>query len=88
MTDDELKEHRNQLEAAINEALSDSARVSEIVHLIRQGGYEVFLLIEATVGFSRRSEDPEVPAEPVKTTRLELTSQDERFLRALKISPD
>ena len=86
MLDDELREHRKQLEAAINEALTDSAQVSEIIHGIRARGYDVFLIIEATVGFSRRSDDLESPRR-LPSARLKLTTQDERFLRSLKIRP-
>jgi hypothetical protein len=87
MTDDELKDHRKKLEAAINQALSDSPRVGEIIHRIREEGYDVFLIIEATVGFSSRGEGEE-PVPQLPSARLELTTQDERFLRSLKISPD
>ena len=87
MLDDELKEHRKQLEAAINHALTDSPQVSEIIHEIRQNGYDVFLIIEATVGFSRRKGDT-VTEEQLPAARLELTTQDERFLRSLKIKPE
>ncbi len=85
--DDDLKDHRKQLEAAINAALTDSPQVSEIIHHIRERGYDVFLIIEATVGFSRRRTG-EIEAKRLPATRLELTTQDERFLRSLKIRPD
>jgi hypothetical protein len=83
--DDELKEHRKQLEIAINAALTDSPEVTDIIKDIRKHGYDVFLIIEATVGFSRRN--GELPA-ALPAARLKLTAQDERFLRSLKISPD
>jgi hypothetical protein len=87
MTDDELRDHRKQLEAAINEALADSPQVGAIIHDIRERGYDVFLIIEATVGFSRRHDSDEEPHQ-VSATKLELTSQDECFLRDLRISPE
>jgi hypothetical protein len=87
MPDDELKEHRKRLEAAINEALTDSSHVAEIIQYIRKDGYDVFLIIEATVGFSRKKDGLTSHSE-LSTTRLELTSQDERFLRSLKIRPE
>jgi hypothetical protein len=88
MTDDELRDHRKQLETAINDALSESPQVSEIIHLIRRQGYDVFLIIEATVGFSRQDERLDDETSPLTAAKLELTTQDERFLRSLKISPD
>ncbi len=88
MTDDELRDHRKQLEAAINEALTDSPQVGAIIHHIRERGYDVFLIIEATVGFSRRHDSEDDESRRVSATKLELTSQDERFLRDLRISPE
>lgn len=87
MTDDELRDHRKQLEAAINDALADSPQVGAIIDHIRERGYDVFLIIEATVGFSRRH-DSDGERRQVSATKLELTTQDERFLRDLRISPE
>ena len=87
MNEDELKDHRKRLEAAINEALTVSPQVGDIIHRIREEGYDVFLIIEATVGFSERGENEE-PVRRLPSARLELTTQDQRFLRSLKISPD
>ena len=86
MLDDELKEQRKQLELAINEALTDSLSVSEVIQEIRSRGYDVFLIIEATIGLSRSKDDGE--EESITAARLELTTQDESFLRSLKISPE
>jgi len=90
MADEELDEHRKELEAAINQSLTDSPEVSRLIQKMRDRGYDVFLIIEATVGFSKRSEsegegEPQMKETP--SLRLNLTSQDERFLRSLKIKP-
>ena len=53
MLNDELKDTRKRLEVAINEALTESPRVAEVIQRIRGRGYEVFLIIEATIGMSR-----------------------------------
>ena len=87
MLDDELKDQRKQLELAINEALTDSLPVSEAIQKIRSQGYDVFLIIEATIGMSRTKGDGQ-ENESITSACLELTTQDERFLRSLKISPD
>ena len=87
MLDDELKDHRKQLEVAINDALTDSLPVSEVIQRIRKSGYDVFLIIEATIGLSR-SKPGDKKELPLAAARLELTTQDERFLRSLKISPE
>lgn len=87
MLDDELKDHRKELEAAINEALTDSPQVGHIIRHIREKGYDVFLIIEATVGFSKRDDELET-IRGLPAAHLELTTQDERFLRSLKIRPE
>jgi hypothetical protein len=87
MLDDDLKKQRKKLELAINEALTDSLPVSEAIEKIRSCGYDVFLIIEATIGMSR-SEGKDSDEQSITSTRLKLTSQDQRFLRSLKINPD
>lgn len=98
-----------ELGNAINESLSDSDRIAAAIGEIKRAGYDVFLVLEATIGFNKREEgaddgedgeaeeieQPEVPAEPKKPARrrfesgkVKWTSQDHKFLRALKIAID
>lgn len=92
MNDDHLKEYRRKLEKAINEALTESPAINSIIHEIQDTGYDVFLIVEATVGFNEQNEEGEESPKPKpgksSKVKLELTSQDERFLRQLKISPE
>ncbi len=87
MLDEDLKKHKKDLEGAINEALTESAEIAGAIQKIRQHGYDVFLIIEATIGFNKR-EPGSIPQGQLPAVRLELTTQDERFLRSLKISPE
>jgi hypothetical protein len=87
MLDEELKNHRKRLELAINEALTDSTPVRGVIQDIRAQGYDVFLIIEATIGLSRNNGDPH-EGDRLEAARLELTSEDQRFLRSLKIRPE
>jgi hypothetical protein len=94
--DDRLKELMQELGNAINESLSDSDRIASAIGEIKRAGYDVFLVLEATIGFNKREDDEESEAdaaerkaEPVRhesTGKIRLTSQDHKFLRALKIS--
>ncbi|MFQ5928869.1 MAG: hypothetical protein ACE5MK_04165 [Acidobacteriota bacterium] len=86
MEDEELKEYRKKLETAINQALTESPQINAAIQDIRDVGYEVFLIIEATIGFNRREESSSTPKQ-LPAVHLELTTQDEKFLRSLKISP-
>jgi hypothetical protein len=90
--DDNLKQLMKELGAAINDTLSNSERISEAIAKIRNSGFDVFLVLEATIGFNKRQE--EAPEEAAYSRRfdgeaqLNITSQDVKFLKSLKISID
>ena len=98
--DDRLKELMQELGNAINESLSDSDRIAAAIGEIKRAGYDVFLVLEATIGFNKREESdgegedhvdhPETDqaTRPSATGKIKLTTQDQKFLRALKISID
>lgn len=89
--DDNLKQLMKELGAAINDALSESEEISEAIQNVRNAGYDVFLVLEATIGFNKRSKTEageEVTANALKggDMKLKVTAQDLKFLRSLKIS--
>jgi hypothetical protein len=94
--EERLKVLMQELGNAINDSLSDSDRIAEAIGEIKQAGYDVFLVLEATIGFNKRDEseddavDPEARPEVKRTFestgKIKFTSQDQRFLRALKIA--
>jgi hypothetical protein len=100
--DDRLKDLMKELGDAINESLSDSDRIAAAIGEIKRAGYDVFLVLEATIGFNKREDGENEGPEEGETVELEstpesgrrklskikLTSQDQKFLRALKISID
>ena len=99
--EDRLKELMQELGNAINESLSDSDRIAGAIGDIKRAGYDVFLVLEATIGFNKREEGDsdddsndamEIETQPEprrrKVGKIQLTSQDQKFLRALKISVD
>lgn len=99
-----------ELGNAINESLSDSDRIAEAIGGGQErAGYDVFLVLEATIGLDKREVgDGEDDDGAVLETRLETdfeedytpgrhnepkarlkwTTQDQKFLRALKIAVD
>lgn len=99
-----LKRLMQELGNAINDSLSESDRIAEAIGEIKKAGYDVFLVLEATIGFNRRdgdeedgeelemTEEKQTPQPPRKTFeaagKIKLTTQDHRFLRALKIAVD
>jgi hypothetical protein len=90
-----LKNLMQELGNAINDSLSDSDRIAEAIGEIKRAGYDVFLVLEATIGFNRRDESEEgdedgepTPTEFEASGKIKFTTQDHRFLRALKIAVD
>lgn len=102
--EDRLKELMQELGNAINESLSDSDRIAGAIGEIKRAGYDVFLVLEATIGFNKREEgadsdgsdeveiqtdaEPATPQRFDSTGKVKWTSQDHKFLRALKIAID
>ena len=92
--DERLKELMQELGNAINESLSDSDRIAAAIGEIKHSGYDVFLVLEVTIGFNKRSDDGSDGDEEGAAVRFEApgkiawTSQDTKFLRALKISAE
>src|SRR3954470_1012211 len=92
--DDRLKHLMKQLGDAINESLSESEQIGDAIAKIKEHGYDVFLVLEATIGFSKRDED-EPAGEPVTATarrtsesdaQFKINAQDMKFLKSLRIS--
>lgn len=82
--DQHLKDLMKQLGEAINQSMADSGEIANAMARIKDEGYDVFLVLEATIGFNR-TEGSADPSETKPTARFEMTSQDERFLKALRI---
>ena len=79
---------------AINESLSDSDGISGAIGDIREVGYDVFLVLEATIGFNKRlaaaQECPtaQLAGSSTISGKLNWTSSDQQFLKALNISEE
>jgi len=91
----DLKVLVEEFERAINESVCESDRVAAVVTDMKRAGYDVTLVLEATIGVSltpdgsRSLDEPIHPLNsPVDSNgEVHLTEQDENFLRALKIAP-
>ena len=55
--DNRLKGLMKELGEAINSSLSDSDEIAEVISRIKAGGYDVFLVLEATIGLNQRDGD-------------------------------
>ncbi len=90
--DEKLQRLMQELGQAINDALSGSERIAEAIEAIQKAGYEVFLILECTIGFQKQDDastgKPESPR-PSATTgggKPNFTSEDQRFMKSMKIS--
>jgi hypothetical protein len=90
-----LKRLIKDLGDAINGSLSESEQIAQVIARIKEEGYDVFLVLEATIGFNRRDEEvrassPELVSLRRKSSEPEfsITAHDVRFLKSLRISVD
>jgi len=88
--DDHLKDLMQQLGNAINDSLAESDSIGEAIGEIKKEGYDVFLVLEATIGLNRNSPDSEETSDAKKSvpSQISYTQQDHAFLKALKITID
>ncbi|MFZ0314233.1 MAG: hypothetical protein WAL85_16115 [Candidatus Korobacteraceae bacterium] len=87
--DKQLQSMIKELGDAINNSLSDSEQIAEVISRIKDGGYDVFVVLEATIGFNQlaESEEEKSLAAPRRSSAdFTITSQDAQFLKALRIS--
>ena len=86
--DPQLKQLMKELGEAINESLSDSEHISEVVARIKEGGYDIFLVLEATIGVSKQgspAEKSSVISSLGANAELKINDQDLKFLKSLRI---
>jgi len=88
--DQQLKKLMKELGEAINESQADSDRIADVVARIKDGGYDIFLVLEATIGFAKQGEKGAEGEAATVTTRtsLGLNEQDQKFLKSLRIKID
>jgi hypothetical protein len=83
-----------QLQEAIDEAISESGRISEIIDEMKRYGFDVLLMLESTVTISPIGDyQPDAVPEPRLTSHaaashgeIKLTDQDLEFLQELNIA--
>lgn len=95
--DDKIKQLLRDLGTAINESISGSDDVSRHIQRIRDEGYNLYVVLDATIGLNRQDEEGE-DQQPVSTAELVVRdgSRDVKFrinvndlslLRGLGIDP-
>lgn len=90
--DDKIKQLLRELGTAINESISGSDDVNRQIQKIRDEGYNLYVVLDATIGLNRQGEEEEAPrAELVvksdKEIQFRININDLALLRALGIDP-
>jgi hypothetical protein len=94
--DDKIKQLLKDLGSAINESISSSENVNRHIQKIRDEGYNLYVVLDATIGLNRQDGDEpepqEQPAELVvrdddKEVKFRINVNDLALLRALGIDP-
>ena len=93
--DDVVNRLARELADAIAAAVAESPQVEAARERARAAGYEMKITLEAVVGFSNRKQQSQAlarvaaPARVVPVRRgFEVTANDRRFLRSLRIAAD
>lgn len=91
--DDKIKQLLQDLGTAINESISGSEDVNRHIQKIRDEGYDLYVVLDATIGLNKQGADDEQSAaapavsEPPKEVQFRINVNDLALLRALGIDP-
>lgn len=89
--DDKIKQLLQELGTAINESISSSDDVNRHIQKIRDEGYDLYVVLDATIGLNKQEPDAEeeavVPAKPAKEVQFRINVNDLAMLRAIGIDP-
>ena len=93
--DDKIKQLLRDLGIAINESISGSDDVNRQIQKIRDEGYNLYVVLDATIGLNRNDEEPaalepsstELTVKNDKEVQFRINVNDLALLRALGIDP-
>ena len=90
--DDKIKQLLRELGTAINESISGSDDVNRQIQRIRDEGYNLYVVLDATIGLNKDDEEAEeqpavVTVKNDKEVQFRININDLALLRALGIDP-
>lgn len=98
--DDKIKQLLRDLGTAINESISGSDDVNRHIQKIRDEGYDLYVVLDATIGLNKQDDDESTPAaapaespQPTaivksdKSVQFRINVNDLALLRGLGIDP-
>lgn len=83
--DSRLRELLEQLGHALNDSISNSDAVADAVADIKREGYDIYFLLQATIGFKRRGAQDGFESASIDAASTDFTEEDAEFLKSLKI---
>lgn len=83
--DDYVKELAEQVGTAINESVQESPSVAAAIERLREAGFDMELTLKLEIGLRPQGGDE---GEQPSSGSLELTEEDLRILRSMKIKID
>jgi uncharacterized protein (UPF0335 family) len=86
----QVKDLIQKLGEAIHESVSESDQISGVVREIREQGFDVLLMLEATIGLNEVSEDADSQETPDEDVAADgpFTRHDLTFLKSLRITAE
>ena len=81
--DDYVKELAEQVGTAINESVQESSSVAAAIDRLREAGFDMELTLKLEIGL--RPQGEEADREQATDGSLDLTEEDLRILRSMKI---
>ena len=81
--DEETKRLAEEVGTAINESVRDSSAVAAAIERLREAGFEMELTLKLEIGLRPQAGEQEAES---SNQSLELTEDDLRILRSMKIS--
>jgi hypothetical protein len=94
--DDKIKQLLRELGTAINESISSSDDVNKFIQRIRDEGYDLYVVLDATIGLNKHDSEEEPAAERPSTELIVKSDKEIQFrinvndlalLRSLGIDP-
>ena len=81
--DEETKRLAEEVGTAINESVRDSPAVAAAIERLREAGFDMELTLKLEIGLRPQTEEQDAES---SNQSLELTEEDLRILRSMKIS--
>lgn len=84
----QVKNLIQKLGEAIHESVSESEQIADVVREIREQGFDVLLMLEATIGLNQVEEEDDTTEATEDTIEGPFTRNDLNFLKSLRITTE